>query len=234
MSIDDAVARWSPSLDPNYGSWALTDLIGGVGNFTLPANDKWATDGTLKHLGFGGSFGNWTTFRVNGPVQSRLQSFTFSYWSNVGGGIHYSMLSRSSTTWNGWYANRSVANNVFENQFGSLAPVGFPVFSGWRQMVLRQLAGTFVVYSVNGLHHNPSTTISNIVSGQKIQLALGASVRQNGNADNFFAGLLDDVIFWDRYLSDDEIVALYQVGRAGNLSITTQTRRRRELSGAGL
>lgn len=231
MALNDAIARWCPTLDPNYGTNILTDLIGGVGNFTLPHTNRWQTDNGFKHLWFNG----WQTHRANGPVQSKSQNFAFSYWTLPTSGIAWSMLSRNSVNWTGWYGNRTVLNNNFDGSFASLPPPDVPAFSGWRQIVLRQLADTHIILSVNGLHYNASTAISNIQTGTAIQIGLGASVRLNGTADNFYIGLIDDVIFWDEYLTNDEVETLYQIGRAGNLpSVVTSRRRRITRGGYGL
>lgn len=230
MPLNDAVARWCPTLDPAYGTTTLTDLIGGVGNFSLPSNSYWGTSGSFKHLNWSV---DWSTSRSPGPasMQSSAASFTFSHWMNRTAGIPWASLRSSQSDWWGWYSNRSVRANDFSGSFAS-SGASLPN-STWGHVVLRQVAGSHVIYSVNGVHGSPSTSLSNLTGFTDFRLCLGASQR-SGATDNYFRGQQDDFIVYSRALTDDEVVALYGRGRGGSLANVLTSRRRRATMGAGI
>jgi hypothetical protein len=224
MGISDAVARWCPTLDPNYGTTTLTDLIGGVGDFTLPTSANWGEASSLRHLNWSN---NWHTVITPGPMQRSNENWSFSLWMNWSSGLPWSALLSTSNNWSGWYGSGGVgfaspSNNNFDDSFN----VSLPGVSGWRHVVYRNQASTAIFVSVNGEHSRPSSSIRNFTSGV-FRLALGASVRSGVTADNYFRGQQDDWIFYDRFLSDAEIETIYARGRGADLSISESPRRRR-------
>ena len=223
MSIESPLGRWCPTLDPVYGSFVLTDLVGGVGNFTLPSNTYWATDGSFRHLNWSV---DWSTSRTPGPQQSSANSFSWSYWMNLTSGVQSSMLRSSQSSWWGWHANRSVRNNDFSANYSSVlaTPAG-----EWVHVCLRQSAGSHMKYSVNGVHAANSVSLSTLTGFTDFRLTLGGSHR-SATVDNYFRGQQDDWIFYNSYISDADVERIHSLGRGATLtdSVETATTLRRQ------
>lgn len=235
IPIGGEVGWWCPSLDiQSQRTTTLRDIAGGVGSFSLPDASMWVIGDDGYELAFNGSQ---TAMITLGPVQATTQAFSFSWWQLFpigGGGVSWSML-RNASNWTGWYSNLSC---VFDNSFdGNWSAAGTSFNSKlWVHRVLIQQPGVRMQSYVNGVVRESNSLPT--ISASDVRFALGSSYRVS--PDNYFAGSLDDLRYFNRILSFDEVLKLgairgsQPVRRFKPISrrVASGNRRRRLLIGA--
>ena len=82
--------------------------------------------------------------------------------------------------------------------------------------VCRRISGTWQIF-LNG--STDGGTIGNNPNGPGGNTTVGAQRTSGGTASNFFGGLLDDVRFYSRALSNGEITALYNQGTTPSIVV---------------
>jgi hypothetical protein len=103
-----------------------------------------------------------------------------------------------------------------------ISPLGSVTLNAWNHVagVYDQSTGTRRIF-VNGVQvaerTDPPITITNGVA----DFTIGAHQRSSTNTEFFFAGMIDEVEFFNRALSQEELAAIYNAGSAGKCKDST-------------
>jgi uncharacterized repeat protein (TIGR02543 family) len=212
---------------------AANSVIGGSSlNGTYTNFDARGVTGALAGNSDTAVFFNGTNQNVDIPYNAQLNTTVFSaeIWvkpanSNVNQAIFSSGLP-AATVRTGWvvyqlnganYSFRPYKNSGANTVTGSAAGIGDSVASvtvgQWQHIVVVNDGTNCVIY-VNGtvIGSAPSATYVAATSG-------GTTIGKRYGASNFFAGSLDECVFYNTPLSADDVLAHYQNGL--NASRTT-------------
>ena len=212
---DGVVGAWAPCLGPT-GS-RLHDMSRRANWGTLTNMDNatdWVLNGGQYALDFDGSndYAEASPIALTGP-------FTFSFWMKSGNAAQSNkyIISRAQGGDNDYsiiYGYTSQALEFYSGRFSGTNPrTGSSITiadTDWHHIAYSYRPGEWSGYRDGARVFSVAATFSlTMTAGAFFGLATFAG------ASAFYLGLLDDVNFWARGLTQNEVRQLYQLGRGG-------------------
>ena len=235
IGIGGEIGWWCPSLDDaGNGTSTIYDLSGNGNDLTLTNMDPltdWVADtgsGGVRAIDFNG-FNQHATTGVNVPILVSTRT-TISCWVKVftntnalivqsgsmGGGVY---LGRFATAKFLFFFDNTTGNNSSSDQ-----SINGLILNRWYHL-LGYNDGTTTYQYFNGVY---DSQYSDILSPAARFITIGQGVPPNTNR---LIGRMDDIRFFDRILTQEEITNLASSRGYQN---TPNTRRRRYAGGYGL
>jgi hypothetical protein len=113
----------------------------------------------------------------------------------------------------------SISDDAHQNDsafHGFITPAGVVSLNAWSHVaaVYDQSTGTRRIF-VNGVQVAERTDAPITITNGGADFTIGAHQRSSTNAEFFFPGIIDEVEFFNRALSQEEIAAIFNAGSAG-------------------